>query len=126
MSAGKSGGLLNRLVITPLISLTLLFTGCYFVLGPSMTASFAKTTTSALGYAAGVVVGSLPNLFNNLRSGQTAAGGSSGLGGSTAGSAPAQPQAPAATPKATPAPTKPPARDSTGNRSNPGTDHITR
>jgi hypothetical protein len=75
VSAGKSGGLLNRLVISPLIGLTLFFTGCFFVLGPSMTASFAKTTTSALGYAAGVTVGSLPNLFDYMKRGQSAVGG---------------------------------------------------
>lgn len=81
MSGGKGGGLLNRLVISPLIGLTIFFTCCYFVLGPSATASFAKTTTSALGYAAGVTLGSLPNLFDNMKSGQAATGGSSSASG---------------------------------------------
>jgi hypothetical protein len=99
MSGGKGGGLLNRLVISPLIGLTLFFTGCYFVLGPSTTASFATTTTSALGYAAGVTVGSLPNLFENMKEGQGDVGGSQpaapkkaapkagGNGGNTSGQA---------------------------------------
>jgi len=89
MSGGKGGGLLNRLVISPLIGLTLFFTGSYFVLGPTMTADFAKTTTTALGYGAGVTVGSLPTLFGSLKDGQAAADpGGSLAGGFASGTDP--------------------------------------
>lgn len=111
------GGILNRLVISPLVALTIFFTFCFFVLGGPATASFAKVTTTALGFGAGATLGSLPNLFSSMKDGQSAVGGG-GSGGTEKQQADRQRSADR---QANGGSTAKP-DTSTGNRSNDGTD----
>lgn len=88
----KKDGLVNRIVISPLIGLVVILSLCFLVLHGPKTAALAKVTITAVGFALGVVLGGLPNLFDNVQVGQSA------MDGTPAAKAPA---------KTTPTSTKP-------------------